>query len=95
LAEPFAFGILKTTSSTYTLRMANIQTATDLTTAYKGNIPQDKTVDNLGGIVLGVCGDNSNHSFGTFFEGAITAGAPSKETDLAVLKNVQAVGYAK
>jgi hypothetical protein len=45
--------------------------------------------------VLGVGGDNSNHSWGTFFEGAITAGSPSDATDLAVVKNVQAVGYAK
>jgi hypothetical protein len=32
---------------------------------------------------------------GTFYEGAITSGYPSDATDLAVLKNVQAVGYAK
>ena len=30
-----------------------------------------------GGIILGIGGDNSNSSYGTFFEGAITAGRPS------------------
>jgi hypothetical protein len=46
-----------------------------------------------GGIVLGIGGDNSNSSQGTFFEGAITAGRPADSTDAAVLKNVQAAGY--
>jgi hypothetical protein len=49
----------------------------------------------LGGIVLGVGGDNSNSAYGTFYEGAITAGSPSNTTDLAVLKNLQAAGYSK
>jgi hypothetical protein len=93
LKVPFAFGILKTTSSKYALRMANLQNATDLTTAYDGALP--KAMNNLGGIVLGVGGDNSNHSFGTFYEGAITSGSPSNDTDLAVMKNAQAVGYTK
>jgi hypothetical protein len=52
-------------------------------------------MDNLGGIVLGVGGDNSNNSWGTFFEGAITAGAPSADTDAAVLANVQATKYGQ
>lgn len=89
----FAMGILKTQSSGWSLRAANVKTATDLTTAYEGALP--KAMDNLGGIVLGVGGDNSNNSFGTFFEGAIVAGFPTKEIDLAVLNNVKAVGYTK
>jgi hypothetical protein len=89
----FAFGVLKTGSGKYAIRVADTQKATDLTTAYDGSLP--KPNNKLGGIVLGVGGDNSNHSWGTFFEGAITAGSPSDATDLAVVKNVQAVGYAK
>jgi hypothetical protein len=45
--------------------------------------------------VLGVGGDNSNHSYGTFYEGAIVSGFPTAATDLAVMKNIQAVGYTK
>jgi hypothetical protein len=92
---PFAFGILKTSPgpNSYAIRAADLQKATDLTDAYEGNSPMQ--MDNQGGVVLGVGGDNSNHSFGTFYEGAITIGRPSKETDLAVFKNVQAVGYGK
>jgi hypothetical protein len=93
LKVPFALGMLKTSPNHYALRMANLQMAADLTTAYDGQSPKQWAND--GGIVLGVGGDNSNNSWGTFFEGAIVAGAPTNDTDLAVMKNVQAVGYGK
>jgi hypothetical protein len=90
---PFAFGSLKTTSMKYAIHVANLQTATALTTVYDGASP--KQWDNQGGILLGIGADNSNNSFGTFFEGAITAGRPSDAADLAVFQNVKAVGYSK
>jgi hypothetical protein len=93
MAVPFALGVLHTTSGMYALRMADTQSATDLTTAYSGASP--KSWGNAGGIGLGIGGDNSNNSWGTFYEGAVTAGAPSNATDLAVLKNIQAAGYGK
>jgi hypothetical protein len=89
----FAFGILKTGGQSYALRMGNAQQG-NLTTAYdgpKGNWTWQKE----SGIILGIGGDNSNSSDGTFFEGCITAGWPSDETDAAVLQNVQAAGYAR
>jgi len=89
---PFAFGIVKTSSGQYALRMGNAQSG-PLTTAYDGTSP--KPWNSGGGIVLGVGGDNSNHSFGTFFEGVLTMGRPSDATDAAVLANVQAAGYGK
>ena len=91
----FALGILHTPVGKYALRMANLATATDLTTAYDGAIVSGKTWGNAGGITLGVGGDNSNNSWGTFFEGAVTNGSPTNATDLAVMKNIQAVGYKK
>jgi hypothetical protein len=48
-----------------------------------------------GGIVPGVGADNSNSSFGTFYEGAIVSGYPSTTTDLAVLNNIKAVKCSK
>lgn len=93
LKVPFALGFLKTSPTIYALRMADLQKATALKVAYEGNLP--KAMDNQGGIVLGVGGDNSNNSWGTFYEGAITVGAPSADTELAVMKNVQAAGYPK
>jgi hypothetical protein len=89
---PYAFGILEINTGQYALRMANAQSG-NLTTAFDGASP--KSWNNGGGIVLGAGGDNSNHSFGTFFEGAVTAGRPSTTTQNAVLQNVQAAGYGK
>jgi hypothetical protein len=91
----FAMGVLHTPVGKYALRMADVKTATDLTTAYDGNIPQGKTWGNAGGIVLGVGGDNSNNSFGTFYEGVVTNGSPSNATDLLVMKNIQAARYGQ
>ncbi|MGD0835508.1 MAG: arabinofuranosidase catalytic domain-containing protein [Polyangia bacterium] len=93
MAVPFALGILHTPVGQYELRMADVQKASDLTTAYNGTSP--KGWGNAGGIGLGIGGDNSNNSYGTFYEGAITNGAPSEATDLLVMKNIQAVGYSK
>ncbi len=68
-----------------------------LTTWFSGSLP------NIGGyipmhqegaIILGTGGDNSNSSAGSFFEGVMTAGAPSDATDTAVQANVAAAGYA-
>lgn len=87
----FALGILHTPVGKYALRMADIATATDLVTAYDGTSP--KPWGNAGGIGLGIGGDNSNNSEGTFWEGAVTNGAPVNATDLLVMKNIQAVGY--
>jgi len=89
----FAMGLHKSDASKWTLRMADLQTATDLATAYDGALP--KSISNSGGIVLGVGGDNSNNSWGTFYEGAIVSGFPTAATDLAIMKNLKAAGYTK
>ena len=47
-----------------------------------------------GAILLGIGGDNSNASIGSFFEGVMTAGAPSSATMSEVQANVVSVGYA-
>ena len=95
LKVPFALGILHTTVGRYALRMADASTASDLATAYDGAIPTGKTWGNAGGIALGIGGDNSNNSSGTFYEGALTNGSPSNATDLLIMQNIQAVGYTK
>ncbi|MBN1612573.1 MAG: hypothetical protein JW940_38440 [Polyangiaceae bacterium] len=92
----YGFGIVKTDTAAgtpqYAIRVGNAQSG-GLTTAYDGKAPASWNLQ--GGIVLGIGGDNSNTSYGTFFEGAITAGRPSDATDLAVLQNAQAAGYGK
>ncbi len=89
----FAFGMLKVGGQSYALKMGNAQQG-DLTTAWDG-AKGNWTWQLEGGIILGIGGDNSNSSDGTFFEGAITAGWSSNEADLAVLRNVQAAGYQR
>ena len=93
LKVPFAFGILRTRSSPsqWTLRSADLQTATNITTSYQGAMP--KPISNIGAVVLGVGGDNSNNSWGTFYEGAILAGYPTDAAELVVFNNIKAVGY--
>jgi hypothetical protein len=93
LRVPFAIGFLKTNQTDWSLRMADLQTASAVTTAYAGGLP--KQMNNEGGIVLGVGGDNSNNSWGTFFEGAIVSGFPSDDAELAVMQNVKAAGYGQ
>jgi len=46
-----------------------------------------------GAIILGIGGDNSDRAVGTFYEGAMTAGYSTDETDAAVQANIVAAGY--
>jgi non-reducing end alpha-L-arabinofuranosidase len=47
-----------------------------------------------GAIILGIGGDNSKSSAGTFYEGVMTSGYPSAATESAVQANIVAAGYA-
>jgi non-reducing end alpha-L-arabinofuranosidase len=93
LAVKFALGFLKASPDDWALRMADASTASSLTTAYEGPLPKPRYDD--GGITLGVGTDNNNASWGTFYEGAIVAGWPGEDTESAILRNIQAVGYGK
>ncbi len=93
MAVPFALGFLKTGEGNWALRMADLQTDTEITTAYQGGLPT--TLSQQGGVVLGMGSENSANSWGTFFEGAIVSGWPADETELAVMQNVQSAGYGE
>jgi hypothetical protein len=97
LRVKYALGFQKTadTPERYALRMADLQTASSVTTAYAGNYPQGKHLDSKGAVVLGVGGDNSNNSWSTFYEGAIVQGFPPDESENAVLQNLKALGYGQ
>ncbi len=92
----YALGILKTgttnNSPQYTLKVADATKGT-LTTAYSGTAPGNWALQ--GAVLLGTGGDNSNSAWGTFYEGAITAGQPSDATDDAVAANIAAAAYGK
>jgi len=56
-----------------------------------GYSPQKKN----GAIILGTGGDGSNTVTGTWFEGAMTMGAPPDATDNAIQANIVAAGYGR
>jgi hypothetical protein len=97
----FAFGITKTSTDNnipqYAITVANGSAADgkspQLVNAYKGRAPSAWKMH--GGIVLGIGGDNSNSSSGTFYEGCITAGQPSDATDELILQNILDAGYGR
>ena len=92
----FAFGILKTNTlngaGQYCIRIADPKDNV-LKTAWDGKAPQNWKLG--GAIILGIGGDNSNWSFGTFFEGVITAGRPSDDVDAKVFENFKAAKYGQ
>jgi hypothetical protein len=100
LAVKFALGFFKAQAneaalsmSRWALRMADVATASEVTTAYEGALPA--LFYNAGSVILGVNVHNSNASWGTLYEGAILAGFPADDTELAVLRNIKAVGYGR
>jgi hypothetical protein len=91
----FAFGLTKSNSSNMTIRVADatagVTGSPKMVNAFNGNPIAPWKVP--GGITLGIGGDNSNSSNGTFYEGCIVAGRPSDATDDLILKNIQAARY--
>jgi non-reducing end alpha-L-arabinofuranosidase len=84
--------------TTFALKTGNANSG-GLTTQYSGTLPNGSYTGYIpmhqeGGIVMGVGGDNSNWSTGSFFEGAMTSGYPSDATENAVQANIVAAGYA-
>jgi hypothetical protein len=68
-----------------------------LSTFYSGarpNVSGYNPMHKEGAIILGIGGDNSKGSAGTFYEGVMTSGYPSAATENAVQANIVSVGYA-
>ncbi len=83
-------------TNTYAIKGGNAQSG-GLTTWYSGSLPTTAgymPMHQEGAIILGVGGDNSNSSAGSFFEGVMTAGYPTDAADNAVQANIVSVGYA-
>jgi hypothetical protein len=67
-----------------------------LRTVYDGHRPKGyERMKKEGAIILGTGGDNSAWAAGTFYEGAMTRGFASNETEAAVFANLVAAGYGK
>ena len=65
-----------------------------LNTIYSGALPHGYApMRQEGAIILGMGGDNSHASVGSFFEGVMTAGYPTDSTENAIQSNIVAAGY--
>jgi hypothetical protein len=65
-----------------------------LKTVYSGALPQGYApMRQEGAIILGIGGDNSHASAGSFFEGVMTSGFPTDSAESAIQSNIVAAGY--
>jgi hypothetical protein len=93
----FLAAIVKGKPGHLAIKAGDVQKAhSSFRTIYEGVRPEGyEVMKKEGGIVLGVGGDNSPWGSGTFYEGVMTRGFSSNETDAAVLANVIAAGYSR
>jgi non-reducing end alpha-L-arabinofuranosidase len=92
--RPFISAWLKNNGRTrFALKWGDARSGT-LKTIYSGALPEGYApMRQEGGIILGVGGDNSHASAGSFFEGVMTAGFPTDAADDAIQSDIVAVGY--
>jgi hypothetical protein len=92
----FTTAIIKGEPNQWSIRGGNAQSGS-LSTFYSGvrpNVSGYNPMHKEGAIILGIGGDNSKSSAGTFYEGVMTSGYPSDATENAVQANIVAAGYA-
>ncbi len=92
----FTTAIIKGTANLWSIRGGNAQSG-GLSTFYSGvrpNVSGYNPMHKEGAIILGIGGDNSKSSAGTFYEGVMTSGYPSDATENAVQANIVAAGYS-
>jgi hypothetical protein len=94
----FVTAVLKNNgTTTYAIKDGNAQSGS-LATRYNGSLPTQSgymPMTKQGAIILGIGGDNSNGSVGSFFEGVMTSGYPTDATENSVQANIVSVGYSK
>jgi hypothetical protein len=94
--DRFVTAIVKGGPNQWAIRSGDAQSGS-LTTGYSGVRPNYSGYNPMrkqGAIILGIGGDNSKWSAGTFYEGVMTSGYPSDATENAVQANITAAGYA-
>jgi len=92
--RPFITAWLKNNGQTkFALKWGDAR-AGQLNMIYSGALPSGYApMHQEGAIGLGIGGDNSHASAGSFFEGAMTAGFPTDSAESAIQSNIVAVGY--
>ncbi|WP_369220767.1 arabinofuranosidase catalytic domain-containing protein [Streptomyces sp. R39] len=93
----FVTAVLKNNGQTrYALKGGDSRSG-GLTTWWDGALPTRggyQPMQQEGGIILGIGGDNSNWNRGTFFEGVMVSGYPTDAAENAVQANIVSVGYS-
>ncbi|WP_433075269.1 alpha-L-arabinofuranosidase B [Dactylosporangium sp. CA-052675] len=95
ISNRFVTAIVKGEPNHWSIRGANAQSG-GLSTFYNGARPNASGYNPMkkeGAIILGIGGDNSNGSAGTFYEGVMTSGYPSDATENSVQANIVAANY--
>lgn len=91
----FITGMVKGNDDNQWAIRGGVATSGDLTTYYSGVRPDGyNPMHKEGAILLGIGGDNSDGAQGTWYEGVMTTGYPSDDTENAVQANIVAAGYA-
>jgi hypothetical protein len=98
-AVPYDYvtAMVKGKAGGFAIKAGNSNSGT-LKTMYEGDRPSMSGYNPMkkqGAIILGIGGDNSNGSQGTFYEGCMTSGYASSATDEAVQANIIAAGYGR
>ncbi|MFC4534194.1 arabinofuranosidase catalytic domain-containing protein [Sphaerisporangium dianthi] len=90
----FVTAMVKGEPNHWAIRGGNAQSG-GLTNYFDGRRPNGyNPMKKEGAILLGIGGDNSVSGRGTFFEGVMTSGYPTADTENAVQANITAAGYA-
>ncbi|CAM5653375.1 alpha-L-arabinofuranosidase B [Kitasatospora aureofaciens] len=92
----FLTAIVKGEPNQWAIRAGDAQSG-GLSTYYSGARPNAAGYNPMhkeGAIILGIGGDNSKGSAGTFYEGVMTSGYPTDATENAVQANITAAGYS-
>jgi hypothetical protein len=95
LSSTYVTAMVKGQPGHFNIKGGDATTGT-LKTMYDGGRPTTTGYNPMhkeGAIILGIGGDNSNGSAGTFYEGAMTTGYASDATDNAIQQNIIAAGY--
>jgi len=96
VSHRFLTAIVKGQPNQWAIRAGDAQSG-GLSTFYSGarpNVSGYNPMHKEGAIILGIGGDNSKGSAGTFYEGVMTSGYPSDATENAVQANIVAAGYS-
>jgi hypothetical protein len=97
ISHRYLTAVVKGGPNHWAIRGGNAQSG-GLSTFYNGprpNVAGYNPMRKEGAIILGIGGDNSHGSSGTFYEGVMTSGYPSDATENAVQANINAAGYGR